>query len=88
MLEQLAHDAGCEPNGEIVEDEIPEPPDEAITKLGDLILLGDHRLLCGTAASPRTWTDCSAARRSIWSTRTRLTTSRSSPDPTTRSPRG
>jgi hypothetical protein len=31
MLEQLAHDSGCEPNGEIVEDEVPEPPDEAIT---------------------------------------------------------
>ena len=47
MLEQLAQDAGCETNGEIIEDEIPEPPDEATTKLGDLILLGDHRLHCG-----------------------------------------
>ncbi len=28
-------------------DEIPETPVEAITKLGDLWLLGDHRLLCG-----------------------------------------
>ena len=52
MLEQLAQDAGCEPNGEIVEDEIPEPPDEATTKLGDLILLGDHRLLCGDSSKP------------------------------------
>jgi DNA modification methylase len=32
---------------EIVEDEIPEPPNEPITKPGDLWLLGDHRLLCG-----------------------------------------
>ena len=35
----------------ITEDEIPEPPDKATTKLGDLILLGDHRLLCGESAS-------------------------------------
>jgi DNA modification methylase len=32
---------------EIVEDEIPEPPVEPITKPGDLWLLGEHRLLCG-----------------------------------------
>jgi DNA modification methylase len=28
-------------------DEIPEPPDKAITQLGDLWVLGRHRLLCG-----------------------------------------
>jgi DNA modification methylase len=32
---------------EIVEDEIPEPPAEPITKPGDLWILGEHRLLCG-----------------------------------------
>jgi DNA modification methylase len=32
---------------EIVEDEIPEPPADPITKPGDLWLLGEHRLLCG-----------------------------------------
>lgn len=32
---------------EVEEDEIPEPPSEPITKLGDLWLLGNHRLLCG-----------------------------------------
>src|SRR5262245_7506783 len=52
MLEQIAQDAGCEANGEIVEDEVPEPPDEATTKLGDLILLGNHRLLCGDSTKP------------------------------------
>jgi hypothetical protein len=31
--------------------DIPEPPDEAVTKPGDLWLLGDHRLLCGDAGS-------------------------------------
>ena len=35
----------------VTEDEVPEPPDKATTKLGDLILLGDHRLLCGESAS-------------------------------------
>lgn len=30
-------------------DEVPEPPDEAITQPGDLWVLGDHRLLCGDA---------------------------------------
>ena len=33
-------------------DEIPEPPDEATTQLGDLWLLGDHRLLCGDSGNP------------------------------------
>ena len=28
-------------------DEVPEPPDEATTKPGDLWVLGNHRLLCG-----------------------------------------
>jgi hypothetical protein len=31
-------------------DEVPEPPDEAITKPGDLIVLGDHGLLCGDSS--------------------------------------
>jgi DNA modification methylase len=40
--------------GEVAEgltdpDSVPEPPDEATTRPGDLWLLGDHRLLCGDA---------------------------------------
>jgi DNA modification methylase len=31
-------------------DAIPEPPDEAITKAGDLWLLGEHRLLCSDSS--------------------------------------
>lgn len=33
-------------------DDIPQPPDAAVTKPGDLIILGDHRLLCGDSSSP------------------------------------
>jgi DNA modification methylase len=31
-------------------DDIPEPPDAAVTQPGDLYLLGDHRLLCGDSS--------------------------------------
>jgi ParB-like chromosome segregation protein Spo0J len=33
-------------------DEVPEPPDAAITQPGDLWILGDHRLLCGDSSNP------------------------------------
>lgn len=35
---------------EVEEDEVPEVPVEAITKPGDLWLLGEHRLLCGDSS--------------------------------------
>ena len=43
-------------NSEIIEgqtdpDEVPEPPVEPITNLGDLWILGNHRLLCGDSTS-------------------------------------
>ena len=34
-------------SAEIVEDEVPDPPADPITKPGDLWILGEHRLLCG-----------------------------------------
>jgi hypothetical protein len=44
MLDELEGDGTT---GEIVEDEVPEPPADPITKPGDLWLLGEHRVLCG-----------------------------------------
>ena len=32
-------------------DDVPEPPDEPVTRRGDLIILGSHRLLCGDSGS-------------------------------------
>ena len=34
-------------------DDVPAPPDDAITQPGDLWILGDHRLLCGDSSSPQ-----------------------------------
>ena len=37
------------PAGNIDDDEVSEPPEQPITRPGDLWLLGGHRLLCGDA---------------------------------------
>ena len=36
---------------EVIEDEVPEPPEIAIAKRGDVWLLGDHRVMCGDSTS-------------------------------------
>jgi len=44
-LDEILRSAGI--GGEVIEDEVPEPPKIAKTKKGDLYILGNHRLLCG-----------------------------------------
>ncbi len=50
QLSQLLADAPTE--GLTEEDDIPEPPARAVTRRGDLWILGNHRLLCGDSTSP------------------------------------
>ncbi|MEX1230839.1 MAG: DNA methyltransferase [Planctomycetaceae bacterium] len=46
LLGTDVQDGQCDP------DDIPAPPDAAITQPGDLWLLGNHRLLCADSANP------------------------------------
>jgi DNA modification methylase len=39
------------PNGLVDPDEVPEPPEDAETRSGDLWILGKHRLLCGDSGN-------------------------------------
>lgn len=41
-------------DAEIIEDEVPEPPAEPKTRLGDIYKLGDHRLMCGDSTDEAT----------------------------------
>lgn len=36
-------------------DAVPDVPDQPTTKLGDMWILGDHRLICGDSCAPATW---------------------------------
>lgn len=40
-------DWASEAEAEIIEDEVPEPPAEPKSKLGEIYQLGEHRLMCG-----------------------------------------
>jgi DNA modification methylase len=45
-LDPGVQEGQCDP------DDVPAPPDEATTQPGDLIVLGNHRLLCGDSSKP------------------------------------
>src|SRR5262249_30517879 len=46
--DELMRLLGSEENAGLTDpDAVPEPPDEPITQIGDIWLLGKHRLLCG-----------------------------------------
>ena len=44
-------DLGDEEEKEIIEDEVPDVPEEPKAKLGDIYQLGNHRLMCGDSTS-------------------------------------
>jgi DNA modification methylase len=48
-LERLLALAGGEAASNEAEDEVPEPPEDPVSKPGELWVLGNHRLLCGDA---------------------------------------
>jgi len=47
-------DLGIEEEQEIIEDEVPEVPEEPKAKLGDIYQLGNHRLMCGDSTDEDT----------------------------------
>jgi DNA modification methylase len=55
MLTNLAEEAGIlnDENKELIEDEVPEPPVDPITKAGDLWILGEHRVMCGDSTKAK-----------------------------------
>jgi len=48
-LERLLAVADGGPTSDETEDDIPEPPEDPVSKPGDLWVLGNHRILCGDA---------------------------------------
>jgi DNA modification methylase len=46
IMGEEARPGQCDP------DDIPAPPDAAVTQVGDLWQLGEHRLLCGDSSNP------------------------------------
>ena len=73
----LLVDGPTEPERLDRSDLLPAVQTEAVTRLGDLWHLGDHRLLCANAASRRPTLTCWPASKRAWSLPTHPTTFRS-----------
>jgi DNA modification methylase len=42
-------------SGEVVDEHVPDPPDDPVSRLGDLWIIGEHRLVCGDALEANTY---------------------------------
>jgi site-specific DNA-methyltransferase (adenine-specific) len=51
---------------EVDEDEIPEPPVEPVSKVGDIYQLGRHRLMCGSSTDLPTVSKLMGGSKPIW----------------------
>jgi DNA modification methylase len=58
MIPTLAIDDGAGANANSEDELIPEPPKKPVTQLGDVWVLGDHRLICGDCFVPEVRTKC------------------------------
>lgn len=51
LLEDLGREHDIRLAENAVEDEVPEPPANPVTRLGDMWIFGEHRLLCGDSTN-------------------------------------
>ena len=73
-LDELLAVTELEPEeGNTDPDDVPEAPEEPITKPGDLWILGNHRLLCGDSTNPQHVEKLMDGKKLTWSSLTRLT---------------
>ncbi len=49
-LQELIDKVADENQGDVPDDDIPEPMDDAVSVTGDVWILGDHRLMCGDSS--------------------------------------
>lgn len=52
-IAQLRGEIEEEKTGLVPDDDVPRPPKKAVTKMGDLWILGKHRLLCGDSTKEK-----------------------------------